>query len=129
MNCCKPEQVGTKEYGKKLKRIQILEDGRSLPKRQETGRLKDERTELMKRNTEDCRMSLGWEDSWNKKVSGISQERNAAGRRCTALEEGDIVREYETMHKENFLGSWLMEDGKEKEENNNGNRRGRPGKR
>ena len=28
MNCCKLEQLGTKEYGKMLKRIQILEDGR-----------------------------------------------------------------------------------------------------
>ena len=28
MNCCKPELVGTKEYGKMLKRCQILEDGR-----------------------------------------------------------------------------------------------------
>ena len=28
MNCCKPEQVGTKEDGKMLKRIQILVDGR-----------------------------------------------------------------------------------------------------
>ena len=25
MNCCKPEQVGTKEYGNMLKRIQVLE--------------------------------------------------------------------------------------------------------
>ena len=28
MNCCKPEQVGTQEHDKMLKRIQILEDGR-----------------------------------------------------------------------------------------------------
>ena len=28
MNCCKPEQVGTQEHGKMLKRIQVLEDGR-----------------------------------------------------------------------------------------------------
>ena len=28
MNCCKPEQMGTKEYGKVMKRIQTLEDGR-----------------------------------------------------------------------------------------------------
>ena len=28
MNCCKPEQVGTKEYGKMFKRIQVVEDGR-----------------------------------------------------------------------------------------------------
>ena len=27
MNCCRPEQVSTKEHGKMLKRIQILEDG------------------------------------------------------------------------------------------------------
>ena len=28
LNCCRPEQVGTKEYGRMLKRIQILEDCR-----------------------------------------------------------------------------------------------------
>ena len=32
MNCCKHLQVGTKEHGKMLKRIQILEDGRSPAK-------------------------------------------------------------------------------------------------
>ena len=30
VNCCKSEQVSTKEYGKMLKRIYILEDGRVL---------------------------------------------------------------------------------------------------
>ena len=28
VNCCKPEQMGTTEYGKMLKRIQTLEDTR-----------------------------------------------------------------------------------------------------
>ena len=28
MNCCRPEQMGTKEVGKMLKRIQTQEDGR-----------------------------------------------------------------------------------------------------
>ena len=28
LNYCRPEQVGTKEHGKMMKRIQILEDGR-----------------------------------------------------------------------------------------------------
>ena len=32
MNCCEPEQVGTKEYGKMSKRIKVLEDGRGLAK-------------------------------------------------------------------------------------------------
>ena len=31
-NCCKSEQAGTKESGKMLKRIQVLEDGRVLAK-------------------------------------------------------------------------------------------------
>ena len=34
MDYCKPEHVGTKEYGKTLRRIQILEDGR-VPAKEE----------------------------------------------------------------------------------------------
>ena len=43
MKCCKPEQVGTKGYGKMLKRI-VLEDS-SVPAKggQRTGRLKRKR--------------------------------------------------------------------------------------
>ena len=32
MNCCKPEQVGTKEHDKMSERIQVLEGGRVLAK-------------------------------------------------------------------------------------------------
>ena len=32
LNCCKPEKVDTKEHGKMLKRIQVLEDGRAPAK-------------------------------------------------------------------------------------------------
>ena len=32
MNCCKLEQMGTKEFGKMLKRIQTLEEGRVTAK-------------------------------------------------------------------------------------------------
>ena len=40
-NCSKPVQVGTKEHGKMLKHIQILEDGRALAKEaKKTGRLR-----------------------------------------------------------------------------------------
>ena len=31
-------------------------------------------------------------------------------------EEGDVTGEYKAMYEENFLSSWLREDGKEKEE-------------
>ena len=40
MNCCKPEQMGTREYGKMLKRIQVLEDGR-IPAKEARKKLKD----------------------------------------------------------------------------------------
>ena len=33
-----------------------------------------------------------------------------------AKDEGDIVREYQAMHEESFLSSWLMEDVEDKEE-------------
>ena len=39
---CKPEQVGTTEHGKKLKRIQVLED--DIVPAQEAKKLEDRRT-------------------------------------------------------------------------------------
>ena len=44
MNCCKPEHVGTKEHGKMLKRIKVLEDGR-IPAKEARNRLKDKKKE------------------------------------------------------------------------------------
>ena len=32
MNCCRPNQEGTKSYGKMLKRIQVFEDGKIFAK-------------------------------------------------------------------------------------------------
>ena len=43
MNCCKPKQVGTKDHGKRLKRIQILEDVRVPAKEAKNERLKDKK--------------------------------------------------------------------------------------
>ena len=67
INCGKPEQVGTKECGKMLKRIQVLEDAGSLARRLEIGRLKDKRKELLGRHIRDCYMSLRWGDSRNER--------------------------------------------------------------
>ena len=72
MNCCEPEQVGTKVYGKMLKRIQVLE---GQDRKQGTRRSKDKRGELPEWNTEDCGMSLKCKDSWHRKVYGISPKR------------------------------------------------------
>ena len=62
MNCCNPEQVGTKEYGTMLKRSQILEDGWVPVK--EAKNWKIERTEGSQgKNTEDFGMSMKRKDS------------------------------------------------------------------
>ena len=47
MNCCKPMQVHTKEYGKMLKRFQILEDGRVPAKDAKNEGLKGQRGGLL----------------------------------------------------------------------------------
>ena len=46
---------------------------------------------------------------WNLARNKALQDRGALSR-----EEGDAIREYEAMHEENFLNSWLREDGKGK---------------
>ena len=37
MICCKPEQVGTREHGNVLKRIQVSKTAESLQRRQKMG--------------------------------------------------------------------------------------------
>ena len=48
---------------------------------------------------------------WNLAREKILRERGAL-----QMEEGDATREYMDMHEENFLSSWLREDGREKDE-------------
>ena len=46
---------------------------------------------------------------WNLVRNKALQERGAL-----PGEEVDTIKEFEAMHEENFLGSWLREDGKSK---------------
>ena len=46
MNCCKPEQMGTNEYGKMLKRIQVLEDGRVPAKEARNWRIEGQKRRI-----------------------------------------------------------------------------------
>ena len=48
MNCCRPERVDTEEYGKMLKRIHTLEDGR-VPAKEATGGSRNWRIEGQKK--------------------------------------------------------------------------------
>ena len=46
MNCCKPEQVGTKECGNMLKRIQVFEDGRIPAKEARSWRIEGQKNRI-----------------------------------------------------------------------------------
>ena len=50
MNCCKPEQVGTKERGKMFKRIQILEDGRVPAKQANNWKIKGPKKRITRKD-------------------------------------------------------------------------------
>ena len=41
---------------------------------------------------------------------------NIAKKRTLEEEDGDLLPEYQVMHEENFLSSWLREDVEDKEE-------------
>ena len=110
--------MGTKEYGRMLKRIQVLEDRRVLAKEARIGNLRDKK----KKNHEE-RVSEAFgskfemegfmppRDLWNLAGEKVLQDRGALPRG-----EGHAIREYKAMHEENFLDSWLREDGKSKNE-------------
>ena len=50
--------------------------------------------------------------SWN-----LAKEKILRDRGELPMEEGDGVREHKAMHEENFLSSWLREDGRERRKN------------
>ena len=95
LNCYKPEHVGTKEHGKMLQRIQILEQERK------------------RRLSNEFEMGgfMAQKGLWNLARDKMLQDRGALPE-----EEGDVVREYKAMHEEHFLISWLREDVEGKKE-------------
>ena len=50
MNCCKREQVGTKEHGQMLKRIHVLEEGRVPAQEAKNGKLNDKKRESQEKS-------------------------------------------------------------------------------
>ena len=113
MNCCKREQVGTKENGKMLKLIQFLNTAGSMPKKRRVGRSKDEKRTISR--LEYRRLWNDFETGGFKAQKGLRnvarEKEDVAGQRCIASkEEGDVVREYKAMHEENFPSNWVRED-------------------
>ena len=82
MNCCKPEQVGTKERGKMLKRIQVLEDGRVSAMEASNWKIEGQKRRITRRERK--KLLNEFDIHGTKKAHGISQEKNAAGQRNIA---------------------------------------------
>ena len=55
VNCCKPEQMGTKEFGKMMKRIQTLEEGRVSAKEAKNWRIDGEKKRITRKRREEER--------------------------------------------------------------------------
>ena len=114
MICCKPEQVGTKEYGKMLKRIQVLKDGRVPVNESRNWKIEGKQRRITR--IEYQRLSNKFEMegfvAQKKKLWNLAWEKVLQERGALPKEEGDIVREYMAMNEQNFLGSWLREEGK-----------------
>ena len=49
MNCCKPEQMGTKEFDRMLKRIQTLEEGKVPAKETKSWRIEGKKKRITRK--------------------------------------------------------------------------------
>ena len=121
LNCCKPEQMGTQEYGGMLKRIQVLEDGRVPAKDARSWKMEEHKRRITRKeyqrllNKFEMEGFMAQKGLWNLVREKVLRERGALPE-----EEGDITGECKAMHEDIFLTSWLREDGENKEENNIG---------
>ena len=113
MNCCKPEQVGTKEHGKMLKLIRVLEDGRVPAKEARNRKIEGQNRRITRNEYQRLYIKLEMQGFmarkglWNLARVNVLQDRGALPK-----EGGDVIREKKAMHEENFLSSWLRKTRK-----------------
>ena len=120
MNCCKPEQVGTKQYGKMLKRIQVLEEGSVPAKEARNWKIQGQERRTSRKECQRLLNKFEMEGFMAQKgLWNLDREKMLQDRGALPEEEGDIVREYKAKHEDIFLSSWLREDlvGKGKRKN------------
>ena len=92
MKCCKPEQVGTNEYSKMLKRVQILEDCRVPATEASNWKIEGQKRSITR---EECRRL------WNEFETGgfmaqkgpwnVARERMLQDRHALPKEEVKII--------------------------------------
>ena len=89
MNCCRPEQMGTKENGKMLKIIQTLEEGRDPAKEGKNWRIEVKKKKEYQRLVNKFEMEglMAQKGLWNVAKENIMKETGVLPK-----EEGDAVR-------------------------------------
>ena len=116
MNCCEPEPMGTQAHGKMLKRIQVLDDGRVPAKEARSWRIEGQKTRITRKGHQRLLSKVEIEGFMSQKgLWNLVREKVLRERGALPKEEGDVIRKYKAMHEENFLSSWLREDGRAKE--------------
>ena len=109
--------MDTKEHGKMLKRIQVLEDGRVRAKEARNWKIEGYKRKITRKDCQRLLMKFEMEGFmvqeglWKLVRENVLQDRGEWSK-----EEGDVIRVYKAMHEENFLSSWLREERKDKEE-------------
>ena len=127
MNICHPEEKGTKEWSKMLRRMLLLEEAKvpakaakDWPVEGKKVQITTEESKRLKREFEEDGQIMARKGLWN-----MAKRRKMMERRAIPDEMGDNVRECLTMGEEVRLSSWLRkeeeigtgsEEGEEKEE-------------
>ena len=114
VNCCMPEPMGTKEFGKMVTRIRTLGEGRVPAKEAKNWRIEGEQKRITRKECQRLLNNFDMEvvitqkrivEPRKRKAKGPDGKRSVCGIRPN--EEGDVVKEYEAMHEEHFWCSWL----------------------
>ena len=116
VNCCRPEQMGTKEFGKMMEK-QIFEEERVPAKKTKNWGIEGEKKRITRKECQRLLNKFKMEGLMAPKgLWNLAKEKIMKERRELPNGEGDAVREQKAMHEENFWSSWLREDERGEEE-------------
>ena len=77
VNCCRLEQMGTKEFGKMMKRIQTLEEGRVPVQEAKNWRIEGEKKRITRKEYQRLLTIFEMEGLMAQKAYGIWQRRKS----------------------------------------------------
>ena len=108
VNCCRPEQMDTQEFGEMTTRIQILEDGRVPATETKNWRNEGEKKRITREEFQRLLNNFEMECSTaQRRLWKLAKEKIRKETGELPNEEGDAVSVYKAMHEENFWSNWL----------------------